>query len=205
MRNLKKELRDRLLADKKEKIELRRELAKEDKDSPRAIEIRKLLGISTLKDMLGDKYPKRICKHCGKRGYTDVDLQEFKYSATGKYNRANCCNDCNTLLSVYPIGTIVGPYCLLVEQQSCEVCGRNNNSIGSRSWFLRYAKVCKHCLGTHEEMFGHPLELTNPIPLEYQGVPFHTYIELSLLLDIPYKKARYLLITNQLKDITWMT
>lgn len=205
MRNLKKELRDRLLADKKEKLELHKELAKEDKDSPRAIEIRKLLGISTLKDILGDKLPKRICKHCGKRAYTDVDLQEFKYSATSKYNRANCCKDCDTLLGVYPLGTIVGPYCLLVERQTCEICNRTNNGIGSRSWFLNSARICKHCLGTHEEVFGHPLALAEPKPLAYQGLPFNTYVELSLLLDLPYKKARYLLITNQLKDITWIT
>lgn len=200
MKKSRKELREKLRADRS----LLKELNELDKNSPRAIEIRKQLGISTLKDLLGDKLPKRICKHCGKRAYTDIDLQEFKYSALSKYNRANCCNDCNRILGIYPNGTIVGPHCPLVEQQICEVCGRTNNGIGSRSWFLKGAKVCKHCLGTHEEMFGSPLVLTPAKPLAYQGIPFNTYTELGILLDLPYRKARYLLITNQLKDITWM-
>lgn len=194
MRNLKKELREKLRAEKKQNLELRKELSSIPKDSPRATEIRKLLGIATLQDILGDKYPKRICKHCGKRAYNDLDLLGFKHNT--------CCLAC----SIVPDKSkIVGLHSLITKQQVCEVCARPNSGIGRRSWFTHGAKVCKSCLGTHIEMFGYPLKLDIPKPLAYQGITFTTYTELAKLLDLPYTIARYRLISNQIKDITWIT
>lgn len=205
MRNLKKQLREKLRQEKREKLELRRELHTLDKDSDRALEIRKLLGIATLKDLLGDKYPKRICRHCGKKAYDSVDLLEFSSNSGSKHSRDNCCKSCASIINLQPLVTIVGPYSNLPKQSKCDICGRIDSGTGIRSWFLTSASVCKHCLGTHEEMFGYPLKLRQPIPLAYKGIPFTSYIELGELLGIPSRKARYLLITNQLKDITWTT
>jgi hypothetical protein len=127
---------------------LRKELKELPKGSPRAIEIRKLLGISTLSDLLGEAMPIRVCRHCGKRAYTKNDLWEFKYNKHAKHNHSNCCTDCLVLIHQYGTPKVIyGLHQPLVipKGKKCETCS-NTNTIrhtGDRNWFGHRATVCK--------------------------------------------------------------
>lgn len=181
MRNLKKELREKLLAEKRQKLELRKELTKEDKDSARAIEIRKILGIATLKDILGDKYPKRVCKHCGRRAYTEEDLLRFIYSTKAPYNHKNCCKDCESIIKYYPVGTIVGEHRRLkIVYKTCSMCGESHKTSSGVFGVSnhKYDDVCRVCLGTHVLLFGKatPTDSTS-IPIVVHNTLDKTIVE----------------------------
>lgn len=202
MRNTKKMLRAKLLAKKREDLRLRKELELVDKEGVEAIEIRKLLGIATIQDLLGSKYPIRVCKHCGKRAYSTSELWQFTFSKTSKYNYRNCCTDCTKLKALDKRIQIVGPHCPLVFPKRCTICNRSDSTTGNRSWFIKSALVCKSCLGTHEEVFGLPVPLKEPRRnLLYLGETYNTIQELAQAMHLPYHEVRLLVIQNKLKDL----
>jgi len=202
--NKKREVRTKLLEIKRRDKTLRKELQSINKLSARALEIRKILGLATMQELLGDKYPIRICKYCGKRAYSKDDLWDFQYSITSKHQHNNCCTSCIKLRELDKSINIVGLHSMLNLPKQCLVCRRPEVGTGSRSWFIRKSKVCKYCLGTHEETFGYPIKLPKPKPLAYQGTPIVSYVQLAELVGIPYRKTRYLLLQNQIKGVTWI-
>lgn len=179
---------------------LKKELRSLEADSARAIEIRKELGTATLKDILGDKYPIRVCRHCGKRAFTESDLWAFVYSKSSRYQRDNCCTDCNSLLAKVPGVKIIGEHCLLPTIKTCVRCGRKDDTKGHRSWFLSRATVCKECLGTHSNAFGFPLEIETPPTYTHNGKEYGSIQSLANALGLSYYHTRTLIITDKLKE-----
>ena len=185
---------------KRENLALRRELASVGKDTTRAQELRRELGISTLRDILGDKYPIRVCRHCGKRAYSDKDLWAFVEKREAKYDRDNCCVECKALLSSTPGVKIVGEYCNLVIKKQCVKCKRQElPTKGTRSWFLPRATACKECLGTHSDAFGYPLQIDDPqIIYTWHGLQYPSVRALSDGMGLSYYATRTLVITDRI-------
>lgn len=194
---------EQLLRDivEQDKSLLRKELRDIDPESTRAVEIRKELGIATMKDLLGANYPIRVCRHCGKRALNESGLWAFVYKKDAKYQRDNCCTDCNSLLAKAPGVVIVGEHCPLPVVKSCVKCGRKDDTKGHRSWFLSRATVCKECLGTHSDAFGFPLAIPNAKPVyHWQGEDYYSMQSLADALGLSYYATRTLVITDKLKE-----
>ena len=186
--------------------QLKRELRGLPKGDPRAVEIRKLLGISTLSDLLGEAMPIRVCTYCGKRAYTVNDLWEFKYNKDAKYNHNNCCTDCLSLINYYKNPDVIcGLHQPLViyKGKKCQTCD-NTNTIrhtGDRNWFTHRAVICKECLGTHENILGYPVYLKHSQRvIHWDGKEFDSIASLARYMELPYLEVRLMVIQNKLKD-----
>lgn len=179
---------------------LQAQLDKTIGDSEEAIMLRKELGTSTLKDILGDRYPIRVCRHCGRRAYSDNDLWAFVEKREAKYDRDNCCTDCKVLLSNSPGVKIVGEYCELIYKKQCVKCKRQElPTKGERSWFLPRATICKECLGTHSNAFGYPLKIDDPLIIyTWHGLQYLSVRALSDGMNLSYYATRTLVITDKI-------
>jgi hypothetical protein len=142
--------------------------------------IKMKLGITTMQELLGDKYPIRICMHCGRRAYNSSDLVKFKPDSKSRHGHRNECVSCTD-----------------TKDRVCMVCNRLEPATTSRNHSFFYwtgnspSRVCKVCLGTHEEVFGKPYRITKKSPsVTIDGIYYSTIAEASRSLQIPYSTIR---------------
>ena len=146
----------------KKKQELRKEKLADKKAKLQASKV-------SLKDILGDSMPKRVCKHCGKRAYSDVDLQEFVYAPSAKHDRKEVCKGCSHVVHHYTkLGlpySIVGSHEPWAPKKICLSCGLRVSHRDTRTWFSHVdtsiSNVCKICMDTHVVVMGKPICITS--------------------------------------------
>ena len=111
----------------------------------------------TLKEIIGDFYPLRVCRCCSKRAYTEIDLHTFVYDPRAAHGRRNLCMDCYNLSRGHS---------KRAKEISCTLCGHTEDpsTPKAHSWFLPRAKVCNVCLGTHIDHGFGALEPITPRP-----------------------------------------
>lgn len=178
-----------IVEDAKATKRLHKELKAEYKDasSNRRREIRIILGKATLRDLLGDAMPVKVCKHCGHFAMTEEEAHGFK---------GLTCNDCVRLLAKDKDIIIVGPHSLLADKPKvCVKCGEGTSFQSNRH------KVCEVCLGTTivlPDGVSSYKAKQNSIKVTLDGVEYSSISIASTVLKVPYSTLYYKLIKGQI-------
>lgn len=188
MRN-KEHIRARFRARKK----MAKKLKLADTTPEEKLNIKKELGMITLRELLGDKYPIKSCKFCGKRAYTELELYDFLPDR-------NLCKSCRNIRQQHPEVQIVGTYSKWRPVHTCTQCGETNPL-----FFYKVAgkksSLCKCCYGSHKSVYGKPMKSKSTIPITIGDTEYPSIAEAGRVLELPYNEVRAMALGLKDTDI----